>query len=227
MFPILEPTTVVTDYLLALLGVVLGRRLWRGAAPDGASRRLWAGALFAMALAALAGGTSHGFVDRLGDTGNWVLWRVTVWSVGVAALLMASATARFAFTRRVGRFVIALFAVQFAVYAIWMIRHDGFEYVIAQYLPAMAFVGGTALWLWVRHGWAGGPWVVVGVLVSFGAAGVQASGLTLHTHFNHNDLYHVIQMAGFYLLYRGGALLDESAVGSEAPLDVRPAPRGG
>jgi hypothetical protein len=46
-----------------------------------------------------------------------------------------------------------------------------------------------------------------GMVVSFLAAGVQMSGMTLHRHFNHNDLYHVIQMAGFYLLYRGGGML--------------------
>ena len=41
-----------------------------------------------------------------------------------------------------------------------------------------------ALWRWVGHGWEGGPWVVAGIAVSFVAAGVQASGLALHRHFN-------------------------------------------
>ncbi|MCP4201501.1 MAG: hypothetical protein GY769_06145, partial [bacterium] len=91
--------------------------------------------------------------------------------------------------------------------AVWMARHDGFEYVILEYLPAMVFVAVVALWRWIGHGWPGGPWVIAGILVSFAAAGVQASGFTLHRHFNHNDLYHVIQMVGFYLLYRAGALL--------------------
>ncbi len=39
------------------------------------------------------------------------------------------------------------------------------------------------------------------------AALAQASGVALHRHFNHNDLYHVIQMAALYAFYRGGALL--------------------
>jgi hypothetical protein len=52
---------------------------------------------------------------------------------------------------------------------------------------------------------------VAGVMVSFAAAGVQQSGFALHQHFNHNDLYHVIQMAGVYLLYRGGRLLRSRA----------------
>ncbi len=58
-----------------------------------------------------------------------------------------------------------------------------------------------------------GRWTAAGVAVSFAAAAVQQSGLALHRHFNHNDLYHVIQMGGLYLLYRGGLLLRDRAQG--------------
>jgi hypothetical protein len=50
-------------------------------------------------------------------------------------------------------------------------------------------------------------WLIAGVLVSLVAAIVQARRLAPHRHFNHNDLYHVIQMAALYAFYRGGALL--------------------
>ena len=53
----------------------------------------------------------------------------------------------------------------------------------------------------------GMAWLIVGVLVSLVAGIVQARRLALHRHFNHNDLYHVIQMAALYAFYRGGALL--------------------
>jgi len=39
---------------------------------------------------------------------------------------------------------------------------------------------------------------------------VQASGFTLHQHFNHNDLYHLIQIAGVVLLYHGAKRLQSS-----------------
>jgi hypothetical protein len=50
-------------------------------------------------------------------------------------------------------------------------------------------------------------WLIVGVLVSLVAGVVQAKKLALHRHFNHNDLYHVIQMSALYAFYRGGVLL--------------------
>ena len=39
--------------------------------------------------------------------------------------------------------------------------------------------------------------------VSVIAACVQASGFALHRHFNHNDLYHVIQIAAMVLFFIG------------------------
>ena len=197
--------TVATDYVLGSLGVVLGVRLGRGAS-RGSSRGLWAAALVALAVAALAGGTAHGWADRLGSSGHWLVWRITFWSIGIGSLCLAAAAARFALPPRSARIAVAVFGLQFAVYAVWMLGHEDFDYVIMDYLPAMIFVLALAAWQWAR-GWAGGPWVVGGIAVSFLAAAVQLSGFTLHSHFNHNDLYHVIQMLGVYMLYRGGALL--------------------
>jgi len=41
-------------------------------------------------------------------------------------------------------------------------------------------------------------------LVSLAASWVQVMRISLHENFNHNDLFHVIQMLGMYLMYRGG-----------------------
>ena len=49
-----------------------------------------------------------------------------------------------------------------------------------------------------------------GIAVSIAAAVLQQSGIRLHEHFNHNDLMHVVQMAGVWLLYQGGARLHDA-----------------
>jgi hypothetical protein len=51
--------------------------------------------------------------------------------------------------------------------------------------------------------------MVAGVAVSIAAAAVQASGLDLHQHFNHNDLYHLVQLGALLLYYRGVRLLTD------------------
>ena len=67
----------------------------------------------------------------------------------------------------------------------------------------------------VRHPYAadpglrksGGRWLVRGIGVTVIGLGMQQSGWSPAEHFNHNDLYHVIQMAGLYCFYRGALAL--------------------
>ena len=69
-------------------------------------------------------------------------------------------------------------------------------------LLTLTYVGAcvivAALYLWRFNGW-----MLAGVAVSVMGALVQASGFALHAHFNHNDLYHVIQIGAMFLFYRG------------------------
>jgi hypothetical protein len=50
-------------------------------------------------------------------------------------------------------------------------------------------------------------WIVSGALVTIIGLIVQRSGFRSHRNFNHNDFYHVLQIAGFYMLYRGARTL--------------------
>ena len=59
----------------------------------------------------------------------------------------------------------------------------------------------------VKYRAASAAWLISGIIVSFIAAGIQLSGFTMHEHFNHNDLYHVIQILAMYIIYRGVILL--------------------
>ena len=79
---ITEPTTMVTDYVLALLGAWFGWRLVSGGREAGElSRVLWGVSFLAMAVAAAAGGTAHGFAEALGGVeGTWV-WKLTTFSM--------------------------------------------------------------------------------------------------------------------------------------------------
>ena len=45
--------------------------------------------------------------------------------------------------------------------------------------------------------------------MSFLAAAVQVNEIALHQYVNHNDLYHLIQMSGMYLFYRGALILKD------------------
>ena len=191
-----EPTTVITDYLLGALTACLAWRLFQNRGAERA-RRWWSRAFVALALGAFLGGTWHGFAQ------SYWLWKATQLTVGVAASAMMVATAFATLPARARSTVIGIAAATFVVYAGWVMVDERFLVVVVD--TAIAFALVAALHLWKRDGW-----ILGGVAVSLVAGLVQASGMALHQHFNHNDLYHVIQIAAMLLFDRGARELRDS-----------------
>jgi hypothetical protein len=161
---ITEPMTMVTDYFLTALCVALAIALLRKAGTTG--RRaiaLWVVSFLVAATAAFAGGTAHGFKLYLGDT-HGIIWKFTVYAIGLTAILMLIAgirSAKWPTTTNAAR------------------RTTGHK--------------------WLK---AGLGLSAVGVLI-------QRTGIGFHEHFNHNDIYHFIQMLGIYCFYRGALYLHD------------------
>jgi len=179
-----EPVTLATDYLLALAAGVFAALLWR-------TNRFWALAFLFTACGSFFGGTYHGFAPVLGPLTAVALWKATIYSIGLASFFLLAGSHR--------AFVL-LALVKFIVYASWMITHDDFTWVMVDYGLTMLIVA-----IAVRN-----RWVIASIAVSVLGALVQQSRFALHRHFNHNDLYHVIQLVALWLLYRGGKLMNRS-----------------
>ena len=207
---ITEPATMITDYLLGLFTVILALRLFKlnGGQPQN-SIRLWGGALAATAIAAFLGGTSHGFALYFDEFAKTVIWKTTVYSIGLASFFLLSGTFFAAVANPLRRWFLGLVLLKFLVFANWMVFHDEFKYVIFDYAPAMLGVVLLQIYAYSKWKHKSALWLISGVGISFAAAGIQVSGFTIHKHFNHNDLYHVIQMGANYLLYRGACLLED------------------
>ena len=178
-----EPTTLVTDYALGAVSAWLGFRL-------AATARLWSLAFFALALAAFLGGTWHGLLQ------SDALWKATVLAVGLASFAMVAGSARLVTKGAARGALTGIAAAKLALYSGWMLLHDDFIWVVVDTASALAIVAGLHLWRF-------NGWMLAGVGVSVLAALAQATGLALHRHFNHNDLYHVVQIAAMALFYRG------------------------
>jgi hypothetical protein len=202
---IAEPMTTLTDYMLAALAAWLVVRLLRGSTASRA-RTLLAASFLSIGIAALVGGTLHGFLPYLGDATGTLLWKLTVLAIGASAFLFVAASAYASLRATPRRILLAIGMVQLAAYAAWMVRHDDFVWVIVNYVPQMVVVLALqSVRMW--RGAAGAGWLISGLLLTLTGAAIQASGFALHRHFNHNDLYHVVQMAGLVLLYRGGQVI--------------------
>ena len=205
---ITEPMTMLTDYALAAVSLLFAVLLFR------VNRRqrqisvwLWISALSITAAAAIVGGAYHGFTFYLSEATARMLWKATVYLIGLGSLFMLSGTIVASVSCPLREWLLAATVAKFVVYAVWMAFHDEFRYVVYDYAPAMLGVLFLQIYAAYARGDESAKWFVAGVLVSFAAAGIQQSGFSLHRNFNHNDLYHCIEMGAVYLFYRGGCLL--------------------
>jgi hypothetical protein len=149
-----EPTTMLTDYLLTLVCLLVGFRLFR--ALDGhSSRWLWGMGFIMMGIGALIGGSYHGYALLMDEGTHRSFWNLTLIFLGLGAGFMLSGT----------------------------------------------YVASFSRWSWTAR------WLYLGLAVSVAGLTVQLSGISLHQHLNHNDIYHLIQLAGLYCFYKGARLM--------------------
>jgi hypothetical protein len=200
-----EPMTVLTDILLAAAAVFGGVKIYSVSATP--VHLYFSLSFFLIALGTLAGATIHAV--RHTSLVSWVplLWRITGIAVGTSVTAMLAATAYHTMPADyadVLRWTILGLSIIYAGYIWWDYR---FRNVIVFYSICMVLVLGAMGLNYVATGSPGAKLIAVGVLISFGAAAVQRSGFKLARHFNHNDLYHVIQLVGLYFFYKGALLL--------------------
>ena len=207
-----EPTTMLTDYILGVWTLYLAFKLIReGISVGQRSILFWGASFIATGIAALIGGTSHGFVLYFGDMTRVIIWASTLYITGFISLFFLSAAIIATIKKPLRNWLIALLVLKFFLFVYWIFLHAEFKYVIYDYVPAMVGVLILQLYGKYKRGDRSAVWIVSGILVSFGAAGIQQSGFTLHENFNHNDLYHVIQMGAIFLFYKGGRLLVDAS----------------
>jgi hypothetical protein len=233
---IFEPATLVTDYLLGGLTAVLAWRmiavrLEKGSggvfgdggrkphptpfpgerrAPRQVAILYWAAALAATAVASFAGGTFHGFGPAMAPVAAALLWKITTLAMGVASFCLLAAVVTAGFIGATRRALLIAAAVKLLAYSWWMLSHDAFVYVIGEYGSTLLLVLALLAANRIRGESGHRAYIAGGILISFAAAGLQQSGIRLHTHFNHNDLMHVVQMGAVWLLYQGGRRLQDA-----------------
>ena len=191
---------MLTDYALAGVTAVLCFFILKG--NRSVSARLWALAFAALVVAATLGGTFHGFQIE-------GLWKPTVLVMGLASFGMLAGSAWTTTTGNVRRALVIAAALKLVLYEAWMLGHDEFIFVVADTASAMFAV--AALHLLALDNPASRR-VLGGVAISLIAAGIQAGRVALHEHFNHNDLYHVVQIVAMLLYYAGVKRMRDAGV---------------
>jgi len=183
------------------MGIVLLRR-GAGALPV----RLWGLAFLALAAGAVFGGSYHALLGHLGERVLALIWQINVYALGVFGFFAVSATFVAASTGTLRTAAVAVMLAVLALYAGWMTTHDDFVYVNAYNGVVMAVVLIVQAYTAVTRRDPASPWIIAGIVVSALAALVQFAGLSLG-FLDHNSLFHLVELAGLYLLFRGASLL--------------------
>ena len=84
--------------------------------------------------------------------------------------------------------------MKLALYWVWMAAHDDFRYAVYDYVASMLGVFLLQAAFAASGRTEDARWILSGLLLALAAAALQQRGVGLQRHFNHNDLYHVIQM---------------------------------
>ena len=202
---ITEPDVTLTDYGLAIECAVFAYVLYRAERPTHALRT-WLVVFFVMgSVAALAGGTVHGFFHGRSTVGGRLpLVLCTLLAIGGSALAAWAVGARFMTTQTLQRLIMSGAIVASVAYGFVVVRiTSSFLVAVVNYLPALVFLTGTFVVLYARVRASEVLCGVAGLLLMFVAAGIQWGGVALHpVYFNHNALYHVVQGVALALFFK-------------------------
>jgi hypothetical protein len=198
-----ERTTAVTDVLLAL-GVGAGVLWLRRSVPPSWRRGVWLAALGAFGISALLGAAAHGLAldDRVRDG----VWQPLFALLCLAVALFVVGAAADWRGERLGRtFLPVLLVAAAGVYLATRLSGGDFRVFLGFEAAGLLFaiVGYARL---AAHGRQGAGLVAAALAVSLAAGAVQASGpfaIRLGWTFDHNGVYHLVQLVGVGLLIRG------------------------
>jgi MYXO-CTERM domain-containing protein len=204
-----ERTTAATDALLALASLLAIAAVRRRTAASFA-RSVWLGALGCTAAASALGAAAHGLVlpERVRDA----LWQPLYLALGVTmALFVVGAVRDWRGERAARRALLPMLGVALAFYGVTRAAGGTFVAFVVYEGAALAFALVVYLALARKQRRPGAAGMAAALAVSLGAGVVQAAGpgdVRLVWTFDHNGLFHLVQLAGVVLLAAGlGRLL--------------------
>jgi len=202
-----EKTTAATDIILALVafgGIVFlqsllsnSSELWK--------INIWSAAIGLIGLAAALGAVAHGLV--LSQTFHHRIWLVLNMALSLAVSLFVVGVVYDLWGFEISLTTLPiLLTTGLGFYLTTLIYPDIFFLFIVYEVVALIFALCAYIFLTIQKDQPGAWLMAAGILVSIIAAGIQANKsvvLTFIWRFDHNGIYHLLQVVGLMLLLMG------------------------
>jgi hypothetical protein len=202
-----EQSTAITDILLALvalggilvltLNITNSAELWK--------ITIWSAAFGLIGLAAALGAAAHGLV--ISRTVHDRIWQLLNISLALAVSLFVAGVVYDLWGLTVCfKALPVMLAAGLGFFGVTLLYPGIFFVFIVYEGLALIFALSAYIYLALRGEPAGAAFMATGILISILAAGIQAKksiSLTVIWQFDHNGIYHILQMVGLLLLLIG------------------------
>ncbi len=200
-----ELTTGATDALLGVVALACIAYLQQYRKADGWKVGIWTWVLVTLAAAALLGAVVHGF--EMSDGTREFLWRPLFFLLGLlVALFVVAASYDWLGEQSARRVLAAMIPIAMGFFAITQLLSGAFLVFVVYEAIAMLVALGIYFSLAVRRRLPGARLMALAILLNIVAAGIQASGsvrFTLIWSFDHNGVFHIVQMLAVVVLMLG------------------------
>ncbi len=200
-----EPMTFFTDLVLAVEGLVIGHLLfWRFSKKfDKEYYKLWSMSFLFLGVGSLFGGLYHG-LSLNEATYPFIknFWPISVFSIGLDSYYMLlSVVCEFFYSYKKMLYPLAFLKLGFFIF---FAVTSGLKFfvVICDYAPVLILLLIMNFYRYLKTKHQSYLQMVIGIIISLLGSFAQMLRLGISDSFNHNDVYHLIEMLALFVMYR-------------------------
>ena len=202
---ITELTTAATDTLITVVALGCIAVLRRGRNRHRQRVAVWSWVFGLLTFASLVGAIAHG-LDLSSTAQSW-LWRPLYLSLGlVVAMFVVGAVFDLKGESAARAWLIPMLVLALVFFTVTQVGSGGFRAFVVYEALAMLGALGIYLLLALKRRLAGAGTVAAAILLNIVAAAIQSTGnitLTNVVPFDHNGVFHLVQIVALVVLTRG------------------------
>ena len=201
-----EQTTAATDVVMAIIALMVTIKVYQyGKDIDRKKTMIWVWAFGLLTFASAVGSVAHGF--KMSKLTNFILWQPLNLALGIAIGLFAAGVVYDYKNFSLPKTLIPILLVgAIAFFTVTVILPNASIVFIIYEAIAMIYALVVYTMLASRGKVKGAGLMATGILVTIIAAAIQAIETikaTIIYEFDHNGIFHIVQMIGLLILLKG------------------------